>query len=499
MTSSRTLGFARLCGLGLCAFSLCGARSAHANGRFPAASQLVVDRTDPNHLFVSATYGLLVSVDAGREWSWICESAYGSTGTEDAAVAIMNGTLLAGLYSGLSVSKDGSGCNFAWASGPLAKETVVDVAIDKATPSHAVAVTSTAIVGDGSFTFDNVLTESLDDGASFHLAGVALPDDLEVLTVDTAPSDAQRVYVSGTSVASSQNGIIERSDDRGAHWARIAVAESPPGSLPFIAAVDPNHADTLYVRVTQGTEALLVSTNGAGSWRPIFSATSPILGFALSPDSSKIAVGTATGIAIASTSDYAFQQVNSLIPTCLTWSDAGIYACAKESTTGFSIGLSEDEAATFHALYHLNGYCGPTCPSGTATARACQPMPVGCDAGSEGGADAGNDAAGAADATDAGNVEGGRTSGGASSGGSSHVGGSNDAGTNAGTTSIGRVVPVQTKSSAASCGCRIVGSARDWRDAIAWTTVMLSCLLLSNRRRFHRATTSPADSRCQRG
>ena len=80
------------------------------------------------------------------------------------------------------------------------------------------------------------------------LERIALPDDLEVLTVDTAPSDPGRVYVSGISVSSSQNGIVERSDDRGAHWSRPSIADPPPGSLPFIPAVHPLPAHTVDAR-----------------------------------------------------------------------------------------------------------------------------------------------------------------------------------------------------------------------------------------------------------
>ena len=39
---------------------------ALANGRYPAASQLLVDPTDREHIVVSATFGLLESRDGGR-------------------------------------------------------------------------------------------------------------------------------------------------------------------------------------------------------------------------------------------------------------------------------------------------------------------------------------------------------------------------------------------------------------------------------------------------
>lgn len=440
----------------LCALSLlvCAPRAVRANGRFPAASQLIVDRADARHLFVSATYGLLVSADAGEHWSLICEAAFGSKGTEDAAIAVMNHTLLAGVYAGLSVSPDPAGCGFAFASGPLANQTVIDVAIDQQIPDHAVAITSTAHSDEASFTFENLLAESLDNGKSFQRVGEPLPDDLEVLTVDTAPSQPARVYVSGISVASSQSGLIERSDDRGAHWTRISISDSPPSSLPFIAAVDPNDADTLYMRVTRGPESLIVSHDAGQTWRTVFTGASPLAGFALSPDGSQVAVGTNAGIALASTSDFDFHDVSAIIPTCLTWTSAGLYVCAKESTTGFSIGLSLDEGAHFRPLYHLSSFCGPACAQGTPTAERCPAVTARCDAGAA-GAPSAEAGAGAPPSDDAGNPpnpaagKGGSTS--SPSMDPNHAGAGGGAHT-------GQITPVAGKSPGSGCACASTGA-----------------------------------------
>ena len=464
-------------GIGALVLLVCGARSVYANGRFPAASQLIVDRADPSHLFVSATYGLLVSADAGEHWSLVCEAAFGSKGSEDTSIAIMNHTLLAGVYAGLSVSQDGAGCDFAFASGVLENQTIVDVAIDKLTPEHAVAITSTAHADEASFSFENLLAESLDNGKSFQLAGAALADDLEVLTVDTAPSEAARVYVSGISVASSQNGLLERSDDRGAHWSRIAISESPAGSLPFIAAIDSNHADTLYVRVTRGPESLIVSTDAGKSWRTIYTATSPLAGFALSPDGSQVAVGTNAGIALASTADYAFHTVSPIVPTCLTWASAGLYVCAKESTTGFSIGLSEDGGAHFRALYHLNSFCGPACEPGSLTATRCAAGTALCDAGASGAptAEAG---AGAPPSEDAGGPPN-QTAG---SGGDISSPSMDPSRAGAGGAAHGgQIVPVASKSASNGCACEIGDSPANARFAAGLALLVWSSFLARKR------------------
>src|SRR4051794_34190183 len=52
--------------------------TARANGRYPLASQLVVDPLDPDHLVARTTFGVLSSADAGATWRWVCEEALGA-------------------------------------------------------------------------------------------------------------------------------------------------------------------------------------------------------------------------------------------------------------------------------------------------------------------------------------------------------------------------------------------------------------------------------------
>src|SRR5262245_5014330 len=68
----------RLAELLRCAFVALGLflapSNARANGRYPLAQQLLVDPSDPGHLLLRSTYGVLTSDDAGSTWSWLCES-----------------------------------------------------------------------------------------------------------------------------------------------------------------------------------------------------------------------------------------------------------------------------------------------------------------------------------------------------------------------------------------------------------------------------------------
>jgi photosystem II stability/assembly factor-like uncharacterized protein len=384
-TVSILLGGAVGLGVGLASPDL------RANGRFPTASQLVVDPMDASHMAVVATYGLLETFDAGENWSLICEAAYGAMNGTDPPLGIMSGgTMIAGTRRGLSAAQDARGCAWVFPEGPLQGEVVADLAVEPGMPSHAVAVTSTIRPVDGSFAIHVLLAESLDGGQSWHQAGTVLPDDILPFTVEVAPSDPRRVYVSGASTGSNPMGLIERSDDRGATWRRLPVMPAIPGANIYISAVDPKNPDIVYARVSEINDTLLVSTDGAETWTPIYQATREMLGFALSPDGTKIALGgLSNDLQIGSTSTYAFGTASTLKVRCLTWTASGLYACADEQAAGFSIGLSADEGKSFRPLYHFQEHCPLECPLTSPTAMSCGTT---CDAGTNADASLGDDA-----------------------------------------------------------------------------------------------------------
>jgi hypothetical protein len=343
-------------------------RTALANGRFPAAGQVVIDPGDAQHLVLRTTYGILQSTDAGSSWRWICEQAVGLGGVEDPALGVTgDGTLLASLFEGLSVSHD-RGCSWAFSAGPLDRQNTVDVAVETQLPARAVALSSTG-VKDG---FHVLLSETVDDGKTWTQAGVAMPVDFLGLSVEIAPSRTDRIYVSGLA-AGSFVGVIEKSDDRGRTWTELPF-DLNGAFAPYIAAVDPTNPERLYVRVDSGDadDQLYVSDDGASTWQKIFTCRQDMLGFALSPDGSKVAAGgPGAGLFVASTRDFVFSQVSPIGVKCLKWQQAGLYACADELEDNFILGLSKNDGATFDAIHHLPDVSPLECDAGTPTGNAC--------------------------------------------------------------------------------------------------------------------------------
>ncbi len=388
---------------------------AQANGRFPFAQQLVEDENDANHLVLRTTYGILTTQDRGKTWNWICEASVGYGGSEDPSLGITaDGTLLAGIFEGLRASSDG-GCDWTSPSTALDGKYVVDLTVEAQDAKSAVALSSNG-VGGGKFA--TALWETSDSGKSWVALGVQLPDTVLGLTLDPAPSNPDRIYVSG--IGSAGAAVLLRSSDRGKTWQELPIPGVDIESSPFIAAIAPTNPDALYVR-TAGADTpnkLLYSDDAGDTFTEIFSGIGSMLGFALSPDGQTVLVGfgdpkggatvdpASEGLWKASTTDFAFTRIFEGPVNCLTWTPTGVYACASEFDQGFELGFSADTnfdtttANPFEPLMHLSGVEGPLeCGAATSGAICPEDWPAVCstigkctgdtDAGVDGGSGGG--------------------------------------------------------------------------------------------------------------
>jgi MYXO-CTERM domain-containing protein len=328
---------------------------------------------------------LLLTQDDAAHWSWICEDTVGYGGFEDPMMSFTaDGSILAATFEGLGVSHD-TGCDWAFAGSGLTGQYVVDLDMQKGDPSSGVLLVAND-AGQEAGTADYVmqLWETSDAGATWAQAGVSLPASFFGVTVETAPSDRNRVYASGTLGPPgypAHPGLIERSDDRGATWQPMFIPGSDDANVPYIGAVDPQNPDVLYVRLDGNpTDQLVVSQDGGTTWTKVFEtnvpvqgATSPLLGLALSPDGSVVALGGPNdGLWTAPASTLAFTKASTMSALCLTWSTAGLYGCGDEVADGFTAGISSDQGKTWTPLLHRAGLCGPlACAADSGVTTQC--------------------------------------------------------------------------------------------------------------------------------
>lgn len=390
---------------------MCAVGTANANGRFPDAQQLVVDAQDPAHIVVQTTYGFIRTSDAGQRWTWTCEDAVGYGGVLDPPIAIVEGgTLISGVFDGLVVSTPDQ-CNYAFVGGALESRFTLDVSTIKSDTRHAIALTSD---GAGGNMFDTRVWGSADSAATWSQLGTALPSNFIGFTLDAAPSDETKLYVSGFTVLSSDDyvGTLAVSEDHGESWVLKPITDSDNDAGPYIAAIDPNDDSTLYVRLASLEGALLVTHDAGDTWQTVFNGAGTLVGFALSPDGSQIRVGGETdGVWRANTDDLQFEQQSELPVRCLTWTEDALYACAREAFAGFTIGKSLDEGETFEAIHHLQCLAGPDedCPAGSSIAETCEGpwaaqqqilQTESCEQGGAGGDGAGGQGGGAGGGAD---------------------------------------------------------------------------------------------------
>ncbi len=355
------------------------APSARANGRIPAANQIVASPDFPETVLLRTTFGLLVSRDGGTKWDWICESGMQYGGAQDPSFGLTkNGTLLASTFEGLTVSRDGF-CTFAREGGDLARRVFSDLTVRPNDRRQVLALASDyASTSDGgAFTFASQVFRSGDDGSTFAALGPALDSSLLFETVEVAESDPQRLYLSATRTSGGVvTGVLLVSRDGGLTYAERAVPLlSPQERAPFVSAVDPKNADRLYVRTAGQPDApsrLLVSDDAGDTFREVFRTAGPMLGLALAPDGATIYAGsTKDGVYAASTQTFAFEKRASVQVQCLTATAGALWACSNEAS-GFIAGRSTDGGRTFTPMLRLAGIRGPlACPVGTTT-QTCE-------------------------------------------------------------------------------------------------------------------------------
>lgn len=344
--------------------------AARANGRYPASGLVVLDPSDPLHIVVRATYGLISTQDGGKTWSWICEQAPGFSDNEDPMVVMTkNGTMLAGVFKGLSASTD-HGCGWKFAGGDLTDRYVVDLSAERAAPDHVIGIASNGI-GMGKFETKVFATE--DNGATWAQLGVDLPQEFLGITLDEAPSNNQRIYVSGRYGSPDYQGALERSDDRGMTWQRFDIPLADDTYPPFLSGIDPSDPDRVYVRLHGAdSDLLVVSSDGGMTWTTVFTGKGGLLGFALSPDGQTVAVGgDKDGLWMAPKDTLMFTKVADMTVKCLLWAPDRLYACADEFKDGFHVGVSANNGKTFTALEHLSQICPMECPSDSTFGGVC--------------------------------------------------------------------------------------------------------------------------------
>jgi hypothetical protein len=344
---------------------------AEANGRYPAAQHVLVGPAAAgNPIVLRNTFGFLASSDGGQSFGWICEAALGYGGEYDPAFALdASGRTHFGLYDGLvRTAPDACGVErLALFEG----ENVVD--LDNHPSGQSIfALAVTPFVSGGPTPTARVY-RSDDAGGTYALVG-SIPGAL-LETLEHAPSDPTRVYLSGAT-APPTRPIVYRSDDGGASSVELAHTWPDDVERLFVAGIDPSDADTMFLRATlkpssgQST-AIFRTRDGGASFEELLRTTSPALGFAVSSDGDEVWVGSpAEGLLRSSDGGDTFTLVRRDAVRCLRHHEGALYVCGGPPQTTPMLGRSDDGGLTVEPLVASCALEGTTACSAPGSAVA---------------------------------------------------------------------------------------------------------------------------------
>jgi MYXO-CTERM domain-containing protein len=330
---------------------------------------------------VRNTFGITISKDGGNSWYWLCEDTLGlpSTSNEDPFLGLTsNNSLVAGLSLGLQVSSD-VGCNWTTEMGPLAGQLIKDLVVHKDNPHVVDTVTNTygAMASDGGPGYAHQLFETMNDGANWAAFGTPIDPGADVTTIEVAPSDPNRIYVSGfRGQGSTRTASLFVSKDHGSTWMDHPTPLNPMvETAVYIGGVDPSNADIVYLR-TEGQSRLIVSMDGGQTFMSSKQLTGQMLGFALSQDGSKIYIGSVEdGLWVGDKATLTFVNTNPRVHIqCLATQGSDLWACSDEPSC-FVAGISHDDGKTFTARMHLLSIQAPVQCAPDAGAAMCSGNP----------------------------------------------------------------------------------------------------------------------------
>jgi hypothetical protein len=389
------------------------ARPASANGRFPLSNQIVFSPNDPNLIVARTSYGILPSHDNGCSWAYLCEETLGLPPTVpvDPEIGLTaTNALLAGVYSavagtephvtaGLDVSTD-LGCNWSCIEGPLTHQAIADLVVRPDAPDVVLAITSMNLPADDAGAgaaerYQSQVFQSTDDGVHWSALGVPLDSAVLVQTIDVSKSDPHRIYVSGTrGFGAFRAASLFVSTNDGTSWEEhpLAAFDAMNEYSVYIGAVDPGDPNRIYLRSAAipdgpGLSRLFVTSDGGQSFQIIREFSIPptpngvvtnlseILGFAISPDGSKVYAGSKEeGLFVASKSDLKFHQTSTIAVQCLATRGHELWACS-DAKSGFIVGESLDDGVTFTSKMR-----NVTSLTGTIACKANPGGPLACNA-----------------------------------------------------------------------------------------------------------------------
>ncbi len=335
------------------ALLLLGGGVARADGAFPDSSQIYAP-AGTDRLLLTTNFGLVVSEDDGRHWSWVCEEAIGRNAFLYAPTAPPSELVWAVDLDGRLVRSLDAGRSWA----PIAPRTlgegrrVTDVFADPNGPARALA----AFVGPED---ESGILETRDAGASFAVLHRA-PAGWRVESLEISPLNGLSLtaVLLEPSITDAASELI-RSDDGGLTWQSVPLTPSLGRRQVRIAALDRRRADTAWLRVRDaqpGSDALAVVRGDAVT--TVLATNGPMSTF-LQFDDGGYAVAALEGGAWRSDDGERFVAwAGAPRLRSIAEREGVLYAAGDAYRDGFAAARSMDHGATWTPDLRWEGLCG---------------------------------------------------------------------------------------------------------------------------------------------
>lgn len=347
---------------------------ASAHGRPPFVGDLKVHPTDPDTLVARATWGLVLSEDGGESWHWICAAVTGADPTrEDPAILVLaDGSILVGTFDGLARSRPDR-CEWTYPDAQLTDVFVIDLDARRAEPDTVYAVATSGIEPDQ-------LYRSTDQGRSFEPVGAPI-EGILLERVRVAPSDANRVYLSGANPSGpsgEREAYLLRSDDAARTFTEISIPLEDGERNVHLFAVDPTDPDRVLLRITRRItddrpERLLLTQDGGTTFVTVLLARDlSDAAFSETGATAWASSRTLDGLFRSDDGGRSFTALAEGNLTCVEAHGDRLFTCVDELRDGYALGRSADQGTTIDPILHFSEiYELPDCPRCTAVGYVC--------------------------------------------------------------------------------------------------------------------------------
>jgi hypothetical protein len=335
---------------------------AWADGAFPDSFGIFAPSDQPQRLILSTNFGMIISEDNGATWYLVCENAENSPYASLYALGPPPADRI-GVVSqvGLAISSDDA-CTWTTADGGVGNTYVEDFFFDPSDPNHALAI-ATAPNPDGG-PEGTALFQSHNGGLTFDTAPIFQPPTgVGVLSMEISRSSPQTIYIALFESSPDRRALLGRSDDSGGTWQQFDVSGGAIGTKSVrIAAVDPNDATRVYLRVadsTAGQDALAIVTDGGASVTVPLQLQYPMSGFLHRSNGELLVTTLQQGSFRSVDQGQSFQPWEAnLHLRGLTERGSTLFLVGDNFADNFAVAQSSDDGNTLTPLLQFDRICG---------------------------------------------------------------------------------------------------------------------------------------------